>query len=170
MTVESIVRIGLGFVVLLAGRNIFWLFIALVGFLAGAEVAGIWLAGHSPALILLAAIAAGLLGALLSMLFERVAFALAGFYAAAYIAILLAARLGLGPVPWLIVVGVGFLGALVAALVMDWSIIVLSSIAGAAAIVSGVAAVPAVELLLFLVLATLGVLVQRAVLGRRERA
>jgi Domain of unknown function (DUF4203) len=167
MTPESILRILLGCVVLLAGRNIFWLFIALVGFLAGIALAGIWLADQPLWLTIAVAIAAGLIGAVLSMLFERVAFALAGFYATAYLATVLAATLTFDTVPVGLVFAAGLLGALLAALLMDWAIIVLSSLAGAAAIVSAVAADPAVEVVIFVVLATIGALVQRAVLARR---
>jgi Domain of unknown function (DUF4203) len=168
MTPESIVRILLGCVVLLAGRNIFWLSIALVGFLVGIGLAGIWLAGQPMWLTIAVAIAAGCIGAALSMLFERVAFALAGFYAAVYLAIVLAAKLAFHVVPVGVVFAAGLLGALLAAVLMDWAIIVLSSLAGAAAIVSGVAADPAVEAAIFLVLVTIGVLVQRAVLSRHR--
>ena len=133
MTPESILRILFGFVVLLAGRNIFWLFIALVGFLVGIEFAEIWLAGQPTWLIVAVAIAAGLIGAVLSMLFERVAFALSGFYATAYLAIIFAAKFGFDIVPVSVIFAAGLLGAFLTALLMDWAIIVLSSLAGAAA-------------------------------------
>jgi hypothetical protein len=167
MTTESILRLLLGCVVLLAGRNIFWLFIALVGFLVGIELAEIWLAGRPIWMIISAAIVMGLIGAVLSMLYERVAFALAGFYAAGYLAIVLAAKLGIDTVTVGVVLTVGLLGALLAALLMDGAIIVLSSLAGAAAIISTIAADPAVEMALFFVLVTIGVLVQWAVISRR---
>jgi hypothetical protein len=118
-------------------------------------------------MIISAAIVMGLIGAVLSMLYERVAFALAGFYAAGYLAIVLAAKLGIDTVTVGVVLTVGLLGALLAALLMDGAIIVLSSLAGAAAIISTIAADPAVEMALFFVLVTIGVLVQWAVISRR---
>jgi hypothetical protein len=93
-------------------------------------------------MIISAAIVMGLIGAVLSMLYERVAFALAGFYAAGYLAIVLAAKLGIDTVTVGVVLTVGLLGALLAALLMDGAIIVLSSLAGAAAIISTIAAAP----------------------------
>lgn len=167
MIFENILRLSLGCILLLAGRNIFWLFIALAGFLIGIELAEIWLAGRPMWLIITVAIAVGLIGAVLSMLFERAAFALGGFYAAAYIAIVLAAKFGFDATPVNVVLAVGVLGALLATLLMDWAIIALSSLAGATAIVSTVAAEPIGETAFFFVLVTIGVLVQWAVLARR---
>lgn len=57
MTPESILRVLFGFVVLLARRHIFWLFIALVGFLVGSELARIWLVGQPMWLIISVVIA-----------------------------------------------------------------------------------------------------------------
>jgi len=161
-TLQTIVQLLLGSVVLLSGRNIFWLFIALAGFLAGFYLAGIWLADQSPLLQAAVGLGAGLLGALLAVIFERVAFALAGFYAAAYLALILLDRLGVGGAATVTVLLSGLAGALVAALVMDWAIIVLSALVGAAAIVAVFALPPVIEIALFIVLATVGVAVQRS--------
>lgn len=166
-TLENIVQLLLGCVVLLAGRNIFWLFIALAGFLAGFQLAGIWLADNSLILQVTVALGAGLLGALLAVVFERVAFALAGFYAAAYLALIMVDRLGVTGAETVIILGSGLVGALLAALVMDWAIIALSALVGAAAIVATFALPPVIEIVLFIVLAAVGVAVQRTVYTRR---
>jgi hypothetical protein len=160
---ETIVQLILGCVVLLAGRNIFWLFIALAGFLVGFELAGVWLADKSLLLQVAAALGAGLLGALLAVIFERVAFALAGFYAAAYLALIIVDRIGGTSGESIIIIGSGLVGALIAALVMDWAIIVLSALVGAAAIVATIAMPPVIEIALFIVLVAVGVAVQRSV-------
>ena len=163
---ETIVQLILGCVVLLAGRNIFWLFIALAGFLVGFELAGVWLADKSLLLQVAAALGAGLLGALLAVIFERVAFALAGFYAAAYLALIMIDRLGVSAGENVIIIASGFVGALLAALVMDWAIIVLSALVGAAAIVATFALPPMIEIAVFIVLVAVGVAVQRNVYMR----
>lgn len=167
VTDENILRIVLGCVLLLAGRNIFWLFIMLAGFLVGAELAEIWLAGQPEWVIIFVAITVGLIGVVLSILYQRIAFALGGLYAAGYLAIVLSAKLGIIPVPISIVLVAGVIGAIIALLLMDWTIIILSSLAGAAAIVTAIAATPATEAALFFVLAITGVLVQWSVLKRR---
>ena len=62
----------------------------------------------------------------------------------------------------------GLIGALLAALLGDWTLIVLSALAGAAAIVSVFVLQPQVEAAGFLALALAGVLVQRNMLARRR--
>jgi hypothetical protein len=162
-TLQHIVQLLLGCVVLLAGRNLFWLFIALAGFLAGFTLAGIWLVDQSLILHVAVALGAGLIGALLALLFERVAFALAGFYAAAYLALILIDRIGVTAGENVIIVVSGLVGALIAALVMDWAIIALSALVGAAAIVATFAMPPMIEIAVFIVLVAVGVAVQRSV-------
>lgn len=154
---------------LLAGRNIFWLFIAVIGFIVGAGLVDIWLVDQPMWLIVAAGIGVGLIGAILAIIFERVAFALAGFYAAAFLAIMFAQRFGLTGAPIVLVFVAGLVGALFVALLTDWAIILLSAAAGAAAIVSIITAAPAIEAVSFAVLATIGVLVQRTILTRRRR-
>jgi uncharacterized membrane protein len=109
------------------------------------------------------ALGAGLIGALLAVLFERVAFALAGFYAAAYLALILIDRIGVTAGENVIIVVSGLVGALIAALVMDWAIIALSALVGAAAIVATFAMPPMIEIAVFIVLVAVGVAVQRSV-------
>jgi len=167
---ENIVQLLLGCIVLLAGRNIFWLFIALAGFVVGFELAGIWLADKSLILQVTVALGAGLLGALLAVIFERVAFALAGFYAAAYLALIVIDRIGVTAGENLIIIVSGLVGALIAALVMDWAIIALSALVGAAAIVTTFAMPPIIEIAAFVVLVAIGVIVQRTVLNRSLRS
>lgn len=125
-----------GIVLLLLGRKLFWLFVALAGFYVGFEVARAVAADQPQWLVWLAGAAAGLIGVIVAMLFQRVAFALGGLYAGGYLALLAAERylpgaLGLGA----FVIG-GAVGAIAAALIMDWAIIALSCMFGAALVVS----------------------------------
>ena len=85
-----------GTVLLLVGRKLFWLFVAVAGFYVGVEEARALLADRPTWLIWLVAIAAGLIGAILAMLFQRVGFALAGFYAGAYVALVMVERFAPG--------------------------------------------------------------------------
>jgi hypothetical protein len=169
ISIDNAVRVLLGCTVLLAGRNIFWLFIAIIGFLLGTELAQVWLAGQPMWLILAAAIILGLAGAVLAVVYERVAFALAGFYAVAFLVITYADKLGFATMPAFMPYIAGAFGALLAALLTDWTIIVLSALAGAAAILSVFALQPFVEALSFLALAVVGMLVQWNMLMRRRQ-
>jgi hypothetical protein len=79
---------------LLAGRRLFWLFVAITGFFVGAEVAGDLFANQSQWVVWVLAAGSGIIGALLAMLLQRIAFAVAGFYAGAYLAITLVQSFG----------------------------------------------------------------------------
>ncbi len=169
ISINDAVRVLLGFTVLLAGRNIFWLFIAVIGFLFGTELAQSLLADQPMWLALVAGIGMGLIGAVLAIVYERVAFALAGFYAAVFLVIVYADKLGFANMPAVTPYVAGILGALLAVLLTDWTIIVLSALAGAAAIVSVFALQSGVAVVSFLVLAAVGMLVQWNMLERGRR-
>jgi hypothetical protein len=169
VSIDNMVRVLLGCTALLAGRNIFWLFIAVIGFLLGFELAHAWLAGQPMWLALAAGSVTGLVGAVLATIFERVAFALAGFYAAAFLVITYADKPGFASMPAVTPYVAGLFGALLAALLTDWTIIVLSALAGAAAIVSVFALQPQVEVVSFSALALVGIFVQRSMLAHRLR-
>ena len=161
----SIVNLLLGILLLLFGRTLYWLFVAIAGFLVGFELAAVLLAEQAESLRLLAAVVGGVLGAILGMLAQRVAFAMGGLFAGGYLGLALAREAGAAgdPLVWFVIGGI--LGAIVAALVMDWAIIALSSLAGAAAIVGQFELESSIAMLLFVVLTAVGIVVQ----GRRLR-
>ncbi len=136
ISIDDAVRVLLGFTVLLAGRNIFWLFIAAIGFLFGTELAQSLLTDRPMWMTLVAGIGMGLVGAVLAIVYERVAFGLAGFYAAVFLVIAYADKLGFADMPAVTPYVAGIIGALLAVLLTDWTIIVLSALTGAAVIVS----------------------------------
>lgn len=157
----QILHAFLGALVLFFGRRLYWLAIGVLGFLMGTQFAGDLLAEAQPVVQLLAAVAAGLIGALLAIVFQRIAFAIGGFFAGAYLAHGIAANVGVSSdlqVIWLALGGA--VAAVIAALVMDWAIIALSSLVGAGAIVGALDVSEAVFVLLFVVLTALGVAIQ----------
>jgi hypothetical protein len=162
------VVLGLGVIVLLFGRSLYWVFVAIVGFLIGMEMANVWMAGQEDWMRLLVAIGAGVLGAIIGIFVQRLAFAIGGFFAAGYFAVALATRFHLpgDPNVWMVVGGI--IGAILAALLMDWAIIVLSSLAGAAAIMSPFQPKlePPISGLIYLALVVVGIVFQ----GRRYLA
>jgi len=152
--------IVLGLIMLIFGRKLFWLFVSIVGFLVGMEFIDLLLVDQSIWVKLLGGLGAGLLGALLAIFVQRVAFVLAGFFAGAYFALLLAHPLGIAGSSLILAVAGGVVGAIVAALLMDWAIIALSCLAGAAAIVSRLGLRDVNMAIVFLVLVIIGILVQ----------
>jgi hypothetical protein len=165
-----IVEIVAGLLLLLAGRRLFWLFIAIIGFVVGAEVARELLASQSDWIVWVLGAAAGIVGAVVAVFFQRLAFALAGFYAGSYLAIVIAQSLGWSLPDFALTLVGGVIGAVVAALVMDWAIIVLSALAGVGMIVGALDLVPLHRVILASVLAAVGIVVQsRTARGRLER-
>jgi Domain of unknown function (DUF4203) len=158
----------LGLTLLVFGRKLFWLFVAIAGFLFGIQLGGLLFPDYAPWIRLLVALGAGLLGALLAVLVQRVAFALAGFYGGAYLALIGAQSLGAGRVSTPLFVVGGVVGALIAALIMDWAIIVISSLVGAGAVVQALALEQRISIIVFLVLATAGILVQARLLPQSK--
>jgi hypothetical protein len=162
-----IVYVVLGAVLLFFGRTLYWVFVGIVGFLLGMTLADQYLSGQSEIVQFAAAVAAGIVGAVLAIFVQRIAFAVGGFFAGGYIALSIAGHFGVAAdnnTIWFIIGGA--IGAIVAAMLMDWAIIVLSSLAGSAAILSGLTGIQMdanVRSILFLVLAIVGIVVQ----GRR---
>src|SRR5207248_7804255 len=134
------VTVVLGIVVLLFGRTLYWAFIAIAGFLAGMALADQWLGDKEQWIRILAAVGAGVIGAVLGIFIQRLAFAIGGFFAGGYLAIAIATQMHAPGDANIWMIAGGVLGAIVAALVMDWAIIVLSALAGATAILTPFAA------------------------------
>ncbi len=162
-----------GVVLLIFGRRLFWLFVAACGFAVGVSLAPQFTTTQSEWKALLVALLLGVLGALLGLLFERVAIGVAGFLAGAYIAIHLLAVIGLqGPVAfWVGLVVGGLIGAVLLGMVFDWSLIGLSSLAGSFLIADAVHLSLSGNrgLLLWLGLLALGVVIQAAQLRGKTR-
>jgi Domain of unknown function (DUF4203) len=162
--------IFLGVLLLVFGRRLFWLFVALVGFLLGMEFTWVILGDQPKWVMLCIGLGTGLIGALLAVLVERVAFALAGFYAGAYLALIGVHSFGVGGNPILLFVVAGLIGAIFAALIMDWVIIVLSSLVGSGAVVASLGLEQKVSFLVFLVLALSGTFLQAKIMVRSRKS
>ncbi|HZD41282.1 MAG TPA: DUF4203 domain-containing protein [Terriglobales bacterium] len=161
---NGIFEIVVGLILLLFGRKLFWLFVAITGFLFGMAISGAFFPDQPQWILVCIGLGAGLLGALLAVLAERVAFALAGFYAGSYLALVAAQPLsGTGPNLFWFLVG-GIVGAVIASLIMDWAIIVLSSLVGAGAILQAIQLGQPASVIVFILLVAAGILVQRKIM------
>jgi hypothetical protein len=161
-------NIILGLILLVFGLKLFWLFVAIAGFLSGMLFGNLILPDQPQWICLLVAVGAGALGALLAVLAQRVAFAVAGFYGGAYLALLLAQSFGAGGGSILVLVFGGVIGAIIAILIMDWAIIVISSLVGAGAIVEALPLEQGVRIIVFMALVAAGILVQERLLPRSK--
>lgn len=164
----DILTVIAGILLLLLGRQLFWLFVGIVGFIVGMNLAAQYLAGQSDWVIIVVGLVAGVIGAILAVLFQRIAVAVAGFLAGSYLAAYLLASLGvdLGQFEGIVTIIAGILGAILVFLLFDWALILLSSLLGSSLIVPALTADSQLQLILFLVLAVVGILVQAGMLRR----
>ncbi len=164
--------IVVGLVLLLLGRRLFWLFVGVVGFMAGWYfVMGSW--NHAPGgTQLLLALGAGVLGIILALVAQKIAVALAGFAvgwsAAAWLLGWQAMMLRPGQLAVLVAAGV--IAAVLAVVVFDFALIFYSALAGASLIVEHVRAHHPfsgdVRMVALVVLVVIGIAVQMRLLER----
>jgi hypothetical protein len=162
MSAAQAAHLVAGLVLLLVGRRLFWAFVAVLGFILGMELATRVLPGGSEVVVLVIAIAAGLVGAVLASWFYEVAIAVAGFVAGGRlgVALLALAAPGWTELAWLAFIAAGVASALLLLLLFDWALIVLSALLGASLIVESFALSPLATALLLIGLAIVGVAVQ----------
>lgn len=170
--------LAIGAVLLLFGRKLFWLFVALVG-----AVTALWLATEvlgletgAPSVI--AAAAAGLVGGLLAVLVQKAAVAVVGFLAGVWGALLAleAATASLAtswldppPLQLALALAGGALAAVLAVQLFEAALVVLSALAGSSLLVSGLGLAGTVALIAFFALALIGVLAQTRGRKRSKR-
>jgi hypothetical protein len=166
-----IVSILIGALVLFFGRRLFWLFVAAVGFWIGFQLTP-QLLHHPPEWLTFAvAIGLGILGAILALILQKIAIAIAGFLVGGQAATgLVAAFVATPPASTTItfVIG-GIIGALLLLMLFDWALIFFSSIAGAELITSNLHVAAKGAGIIFLALAVVGIVAQAMMFVRRRR-
>src|SRR5512143_60385 len=133
----AILNLVIGAILLVAGRKLFWLLVAGIGFVIGAMLATRFFNGNELTMIL-AGLILGIIFALLAIFLESVAIGVAGFIGGGYVRLSLAGMLGLDPggvMSWVIFAVGGVLGVIIVALLFSWALITISSLAGASMIV-----------------------------------
>ncbi len=165
-----IARLIVGAVALITGRRLYWFFVAAAGFVAGLTLANRFFQGESELLIIVIALAAGLIGAVLALFLQRVAVAVAGFILTGYVltALLELFSLSFGQLDWIVYIVAGVFGAVLVSLLFDWALIVLSSLAGGVLIVQVFDLQPWITALLLLGLVVFGITIQAAQLPGRS--
>ncbi len=167
----DLLRLVLGVLLLTLGRKFFWLFVGIVGFIAGFTLAGSLLQGQPDWLILLIGVVVGVIGAGLAVFLQRLAVAVAGFLAGGYLA--LAAmnllNVSLTGLTWLPFVIGGLIGAVLLFVFFDWALIILSSITGANLIVAALTLTSPLNIIVFIVLVIVGIAIQAGLMSREHR-
>jgi hypothetical protein len=165
------VLIGIGLVFF--GRKVFWLFVAGIGFVAGLSLANSILQGPEWVGIVIGLVI-GLLAALLAVFLERFAFGLAGFLAGGYLTLQFLVplfHLQHGWFPWLAFVVGGIVGIILVGVFLDWALIALSTLAGAALVTQALNLSGGLGLVVFIVLIVIGLVYQaRELRGNKRRS
>src|SRR4051812_37289435 len=113
-------RILAGGLLLVLGRKLFWLYVAILGFVTGLTVASRLFNVQPEWLQLVIAIGFGILGAILAYFFQEIAVAVAGFLAGAYVALTLATSVAGNAMQngdvlsWVVFIVGGLIGAVLA--------------------------------------------------------
>lgn len=165
----AMIRFLVGGILLTLGRQLFWVFVAAAGFVVGLNLTTRFFAGRPEWLVILIALAAGLVGALLAVFVQQLAVAAAGFVLGGFLAISLleAFNLSAGRLTWLVYLAGALIGAVLVVALFDWALIALSSLAGAALMVNVLHLRPVLQGLLFLGLVVVGIAIQAALMQRR---
>lgn len=157
-----LITILLGFVLLVGGNQLYWMFVGAVGFFLGTRIAELIGFNQSEWQVLTFALATGLACTFLSYYLKRIMVVLAGFVAGGYVMTSLPAILGWNNVlsGWLAFVIAGALSALILILSYRLSLIVISALAGAILIVQNLTFSNISDQVMFLVLIIFGIVSQ----------
>ena len=166
-----IAKILLGMFILIFGRQLFWLFVAAIGFAVAMTWAEIFLIGLPIWTVLIIALIFGILGALLAIFLKKIAIGFVGFMAGGFICtgLLVLSGSEIMPFFWLTFLIGGGIGFFLAIMLIDWALIILSSLAGALLIVEGIHFIPLFKMLLFILLLSAGILIQARMMGNERK-
>ena len=161
------INLLLGAVLLVAGRKLFWLFVGIIGFVTGMQLAARFWNGPEWTAIIIGVIV-GIIFALLAVFIEALAIGVAGFLAGGFILTAFTNMLGLndGFLFWILYAIGGIIGLVLILLLFDWALIILSALAGASLIVQSFVPGGGTAGLIFILLFVLGILIQAFTLQR----
>src|SRR5574342_1319379 len=157
----AILNVLIGVGLLFFGRRAFWLFVAAAGFVAGLALTNSLFQG--PEWVgLVVGLGVGLLAALLAVVVQRFAIGLAGFLVGGYIALQVLPLFNVegGWATVLAFVVGGIIGLILVGIFLDWALISLSSLAGAALVVDALNLAAGLGTVVFIILVAVGVVFQ----------
>ncbi len=159
-------RILVGLMLIVLGRQLFWFFVAGTGFVTAMEAAGQLALGWPDWTMVIVALLAGIVGALLATFLQGVAVGVAGFFAGGYIvmALLRLLEVQISVLIWALPLIGAVAGLVLALLTFDWALIVLSSLSGASVLAQAFDLNRPLMLAVFVGAFVLGVVVQTALM------
>jgi hypothetical protein len=163
-----VIRLVLGTIMLTMGSRLYWLFLGIVGFMLGFDMAGQAMAGRPHSVVLFAALLAGVAGAFVAVFLQRIAIVAGGFLAGGYLVFGLLEGFGIrgNPYQWLFFVLGGIIGAFLMWVLFDWALIILSSGLGSVLVLKALPVSQQMTKLLFFVLLILGIAFQAGLLKK----
>jgi len=158
----NVINLILGIVLLTTGKKLYWLFVAVVGFVIGLALATQYVQLNPPWLVYIVALGVGLIGAILATFLQHLAIALVGFIVGGYGALYLSGLFGIDAAPgnWMAFIIGGIVGLLLVASVFNWALYLLSAWAGATLVTEAIGLQAQLGLVLFFVLFVLGMIIQ----------
>lgn len=143
------------------GRKLFWVFVGISGFLGGAAIASMSLQGQSDLLRFGLALLAGIAGVLLAVFLQRLAVSFSGFLLSGYTALSAMQHAHWHVLPeWAVFFIAGIVGAILAAVLFDWALILLSCTTGAFLFIQVTRLQFGWEAIIFFLLSVFGFVVQ----------
>lgn|GEM_PF-298366 len=167
-----ILQLCIGIILLTFGRRVFWLFVGTIGFIVGLTAAPYVFATENIWILGAMALIFGIIGAVLALVLQHIVIAGAGFFAAAYLSVTALEILSMDPqrYSWLVFLSGGIIGAVIMLLILDWALIILTSLTGAAFIADLVEIDPSFSVVLFSLLAVTGIVIQAISRGSSKGA
>jgi hypothetical protein len=164
----EIFNIVLGIMLLLFGRKLFWLFVAVAGFIVGLEFAAMFLADKPEWVLVLIGFCTGCFGAIVAIFAQRVAFALAGFYAGTFLTLLMVQPFISSEAILIFLLAGGLVGAVLSVWILDPALIILSCLIGAGAIVKALGTGQLMSAVIFVLLVSVGIFTQTRLFTRLD--
>ena len=133
METIQLFQILFGIALLFLGRRLFWVFVGSIGFIAATEFAVSSMTAQPDWVIVLIGLAAGIIGAVLALIFQAGAIAVAGLLGGAYLGLVATRYLSITSQSAQTIAAIvgAVLGLILMVLLFDSALIAISSILGA---------------------------------------
>ncbi|MBI5034996.1 MAG: hypothetical protein HZB51_31095 [Chloroflexi bacterium] len=167
----TLLRVIEGLALLTLGRKLFWLFVAAIGFEVGALLATRLMPQQSDMVVLIIALAFGLVGALLAISLQSVIVGVVGFIAGGVVAVGIMDQFIANNNVFTLAAFVlgGIVGAALFAYLFDFAIMALSSLAGAITLTNIFVPPGTIAIVVIIILFIIGMAIQSGWIWYQQR-